>query len=280
MKLRNNKQWDLLTNNTQPCTQCEKVAEIAMRGKTEKNKKELLCKRCALQRGDLQRQIMTSWSGLMTFVRGHLTSLSVILILNIVITGSVAYLVTHRRYTNNVRALTEWAYPKASPLLSKNQVEIQVRAHLNNSTRPEHTLAMLMAEGRMRAEIVGEKYKGMIGGGQVSWSWWGKKLIAAGICKEQRDLFDPVVMAKAMSFILDQYLALLPKDLKVPGIRLTYALTMYVGQSEGKAVLKDLADRNQRLTNDELRAIISKLPYPVEVLAYTGEILEIQRGEK
>lgn len=280
MKLRNNKQWDLLANNTQPCTQCEKVTETAMRGKTLTNKKELLCKRCSLQRGDLQRQIMTSWSGLLTFVRGHLTSLLVILILNIVITGSIAYFVTHRHYTNNVRSLAEWAYPKASPLLSRNQVEIQVRAHLDNSSRPEHTLAILMAEGRFMSEIVGAKYKGMIGGGQVSWFWWGKKLVAAKICKEQRDLFDPVVTAKAMSFILDQYLALLPKDLKIPGIRLTYALTMYVGQSEGKLVLKSLADKNQRLTNDELRAIISKLPYPVEVLAYTGEILEIQRGEK
>jgi hypothetical protein len=278
MKLRSGKHWGLIIDNTAPCTDCDKVTAIAMRGNTAQNERELLCKACALRRGDMERQILTSLKVLLRYVRGHLTSLIVILILNIVITAGIATFIIHRSYNQDVELITEWAYPKASPLLSKSKVRYQVEAHKQYSKRWEHTLAILMAEGRFRSEIVGEKYEGMIGGGQISWFWWGKKLIEAGICTEKRDLFDPVVTARAMSFILDHYLSLLPTDLRVPGIRLTYALTMYVGHAEGKIVLKGLSDRNTSLSNDELREIISKLSYPVEVLAYAGEILEVERN--
>lgn len=277
MRLRTGKHWELLLDNDKSCTDCDKVTATAMRGKTEANKRELLCKGCALRRGDVERQILTSFKALMRYVRGHLTSLIVIMTLNIVLSAGITLGISHERYTRNVRVITEWAYPKADRRLSRNQVEEIIRAHLDYSKKKEHTLAICMAEGRLLPYIEGAKYQIMTGGGQINWDVWGKKLIAAGIVKEKRDLFDPKATAKAVSFILEEYLALLPPDLQVPGIRLTYALTLYVGDATGQAVMRGIAARNQKLSNDALRAIMSKLSYPVEVLAYVGEILEIER---
>lgn len=187
--------------------------------------------------------------------------------------------------TDAVQSLTAWAYPKADKRMSRTQVEETVRAHLENSDRPEHTLAICMAESRLFAGATNPKLEDVTGGGQVRTTVWGtrsksKALVKAGIIKDDRDLFDPVVTARAVSFILNRYLSLLPDDLRTPGIRITYALTMYNGHAQGKAVMKDLADRNTKLTNKELNSLLSKLDYPVEVLAYTGEILAVRQGVK
>lgn len=277
MKLRGNKHWELLTDNEKPCD-CGRTTRIAMLGIGEKNKGILLCKRCALHWNEAEKRIGDEIKALLILIRGHLISFAVIFTLIVACNVFLISCFNNQEHKNSVAILTEWAYPKVDQRVSKFQVQRTVEAHRKHSKMPEHTLAVVMAESRFFPGATNNICKDAWGQGQVRWTVWKDVLMEQGIIEnDERDLFDIEVSAQAMSYILNHYLGLIPDDLRTPGVKIVYALEMYVGDREGKAVMKELVRRNGKLSDDELKKIIAQLTYPTEVLAYVGEMSALRR---
>lgn len=277
MKLRGNKYWELLKDNTEPCSGCQSITPTAMRGKTEKNHDKILCSRCVVSYGEEEKENLAKIKAILKFIRHHLISISLIFVVIVAADIGIIDHFIEKNKTNTVRVITDWAYPKVNMRVSRVQVEKTVRAHYQYSTKPKHTLAIVMAESRFFPGATNDKCKDAWGGGQVRWKVWKEQLMDAGIIQtDERDLFDIEVTARAVSYVLDHYMSLLPNDLRTPGLKITYALTMYVGDMQGKKIVSGLAKRNKKLNNSEVRSIIEKLDYPVEVLAYVGEMSALQ----
>lgn len=286
MQLRGNKYWELLTDNEKECDQCGRTRRVSMRGLSGENKGVILCKRCTSRWGEAERRIWDEICVWGRFIRGRLISIGVILVvllsLNVMVIGNLQ----QKAHKNNVDILTEWAYPKVNTRVSKQQVRKTVEAHFQYSPMPEHTLAIVMAESRFLPSAINtvtqnkesKEYMDVMGQGQVRKTVWEERLRELGIIEnDARDLFDITVSAKAVSYILGHYFELLPNDLRAPGVKVVHALTMYNGHSAGKKAMRELVDRNERLTNKELKNILEGLDYPMEVLAYVGEMSALRQ---
>lgn len=105
--------------------------------------------------------------------------------------------VNHRMDQEYRNKLTEWVYNN-SQKISRNQVKFIVDETLK-CNEPLFILAIMKPESEYHSSAVSSV--GAKGLGQVMWKVWGKRLVETGICKEERDLFDPQVNIKAMNFI-------------------------------------------------------------------------------
>lgn len=92
------------------------------------------------------------------------------------------------------------------------------------TNKPLLILALTMQEGEFNPTAVSDK--GAKGGTQVMWKYWGPELIKAGICNEERDLFNIDVAVKAGNFVLDVCL-------KQGGGDITKSLVAYLGGRDG-----------------------------------------------
>jgi soluble lytic murein transglycosylase-like protein len=100
-------------------------------------------------------------------------------------------------------------------------------------------LSIVQAESEFVPSAVSSKLAQ--GLGQVSFSAHGKDLIAKGIIKEQRDLFDPEMNIRAANHIIEMYM-------KQHGGDVIKALSAYVGAPEQHKYLAQVLTNYIRLS--------------------------------
>ena len=99
--------------------------------------------------------------------------------------------------------LGNWVYQNSSKIV--HSVACQIVDETMKYDHPLLLLALIQTESEFSPTA--KSHKDCIGLGQIRWNdgekdVWGKALIADGICKEKRDLYDIATNIKASNFIL------------------------------------------------------------------------------
>jgi len=97
-------------------------------------------------------------------------------------------------------SVVDWVYSK-STRISKRMAQEIVNETYKEAVQPLLVLALFQAESEFFPGAVSSA--NAIGLGQIIWKHWEKPLVAKGICKERRDLFDIQTNIQATVFILN-----------------------------------------------------------------------------
>ena len=140
--------------------------------------------------------------------------------------GKLIYFTDTKRVNDEVHKmkLANWVFDN-SQKISRGQAK-QIVEEAMKCQDPILVLAIMKPESEYNPSAI--SHMGAKGLGQIMWRVWGKKLIERGICKEERDLFDPYINIRAINYVL----IVLSEEQKHP----VKTLEAYVGGKEKRYV--------------------------------------------
>jgi hypothetical protein len=117
--------------------------------------------------------------------------------------------------------LVKWVYDHS------NKISMKTAKIIVDESMKTNKPLLILALSQVESEFVPTAVSNMGAKGitQVMWKYHGTDLIKAGICKEERDLFDPDISIKAGNFVLDGCLK--------QGVDIEKALKAYLGGKDG-----------------------------------------------